>query len=129
MLRFELRYEFLNIAEHYSGRKMYRFTIIFFLLSLYASVVPMIIQSGQVMDFLAVEITGKTCGVELYPNPGWSCASNTTDIDPFGGGVVVISVGLVLLAALCVPIGYLNLDDNRYIQYGAAFMLWLIVWN
>jgi hypothetical protein len=48
LIRFQQRFEFTNVAEHFFSPRQYRVVFVFFVLSLFASVIPLIIQSAQV---------------------------------------------------------------------------------
>jgi amino acid permease len=133
---YQQRFEFTNVAKHFLSDGLFKVVFAFFVLSLLTSAIPLIIQSAQVMDFLLVAVFGKTCGLQFTPSVQWTCTSNNvSNVDPFGADIVILSVGVVAIAALCIPIGYLNLDDNMNIQMGATFAMvtilgiWLVFFS
>merc|ERR1712072_53826 len=94
-----------------------------------------VIQSAQVMDNLFSELTTKTCGIDFTPfqntltNDGlaadvsgstdfFSCVdTQNTDVHGHPWGChVVLSLGFVLTAAMAIPCGMYNLDDNMIVQ-------------
>jgi hypothetical protein len=112
----------------YFSYRQYQIFFFFFTISLFTSVVPLIIQSAQVMDFTLIAIFGKTCGLVFSPSFTGLCTSATGSSDPFIGSIgdattspIVLSLGIVVLALVCIPISFWNLDDNMNIQVGATF--------
>lgn len=81
------------------------------------------------MDFVLVELFGKSCGIAFYPFSrfGWICQNEAHDSTPFGSEAAVFSAGIIFLALICIPIGFWNLDENAHIQVGAAFSMIAIV--
>jgi amino acid permease len=126
--RYQQRYEFMNVAKQLFTPTQYKIVFCFFILSLFSSVIPLIIQSAQVMDFTLVALFSKTCGLQFSPSFQWICSSDSTNnVDPFGADVVILSVGVLVLAALCIPVGMWNLDDNMIIQTVATCFMLLII--
>lgn len=70
---------------------------------------------------MLIEMFGKTCALQFYPSVTGICSSDVEAADPFGEGVVVLTLGLLVLAIACIPISFYNLDDNMNIQVGATF--------
>ena len=121
---YQQRFEFTNVAKHFLSDGQFKVVFLFFILSLLTSAIPLIIQSAQVMDFMLVAVFGKTCGLQFTPGVQWVCTSDSTNnVDPFGADIVILSIGVVAIAALCIPVGYLNLDDNMNIQVGATLAM------
>jgi hypothetical protein len=56
---------------------------------------------------------------------GKRSGQNDTD-SPFGS-VWICSIGFVLVLLVTIPLGYYNLDDNIYVQIGAAVMLFFVL--
>ena len=57
-------------------------------------------------------------GVEIYPNPGWTTADSAGDSNTPFGEVIIISIGFLIVLATAIPFGFLNLNDNIYVQAG-----------
>jgi hypothetical protein len=105
-----------------------------------------VVQSAQVMDVALSALLGRSCGLNLTP------FRNTIDGSPIAGSDhvfscidaanlaggngwgchVVISLGYVIVAAMAIPCGRWNLDDNMIIQRGAfvltvgCWLVWLV---
>jgi hypothetical protein len=79
---------------------------------------------------MLIELFGKTCALQFYPSLTGVCSSDVEAADPFGEGVIVLTLGLVVLAVACIPISFYNLDDNMIIQVGATFGMCalLLIW-
>ena len=121
---YQQRFEFTNVAKHFLSDGQFKVVFLLFIVSLLSSAIPLIIQSAQIMDFMLVAIFGETCGLQFTPGVQWVCTSNSaSDVAPFGADIVILSIGVVAIAALCIPVGYLNLDDNMNIQVGATLSM------
>jgi hypothetical protein len=79
---------------------------------------------------MLIELFGKTCALQFYPSLTGVCSSDVDAADPFGEGVIVLTLGLLVLAIACIPISFYNLDDNMIIQVGATFgmCVLLLIW-
>lgn len=128
---FEQRIEFANLCHHYFSSRWAKVSVVIFLLSMALVNISTIVQTAQSFDFMVDHLFGQSCALELSPNPGhFFCRSDVDDISPFGRGKTIISVGLVIVALLCVPLGYLNLDDNMIVQIISLFfiVISLVIW-
>lgn len=74
------------------------------------------------MDLALIAVFKKTGGLEAYPNPGWAVQHPLKDCEGLFEGQYLISIGFVVVMILCVPLGYVNLDDNVVVQEGAALV-------
>jgi hypothetical protein len=100
-------------------------------LTLQSMNVATIIVSGQVMDFALMRVFGATCGVSLFP-PEVVCEDMVTTMGgatPFEG-LMVMSAGLGVVMVLMLPLAFLNLDDNMWVQKASAagLAVMLAVW-
>lgn len=86
---FDQRMEMMCLAKRVFGRFAYRTTIALFLLNLQLANITAIIQSTQTMDFTVIAMAAKTCGLELYPDPGWKCVGDGGV--GLGGGMIRVS--------------------------------------
>jgi amino acid permease len=132
---FEGRVEMTNLARMLMPRMWFLAVIVGFVLVLSVSNVVAIIESAQTTDDTLIAIFGSTCGLcfskdnngTIEPSVHFRCAHRNTPGDsPFGNNVYVLSFGYMIVAVLCIPLGYYNLDDNISVQI-AAFWLLLIV--
>lgn len=125
---FAKRVEYTSLSFYYLGRYGYLVTQFFFQLSLACNNISSIIQSVQVMDFAIAAIFHRSCAVpEFYPHFSFHCPEAVSgDITVFGG-IYVLSVGFLVTALVCVPMGLFNLDDNVVIQKVSCFLVCLMV--
>jgi hypothetical protein len=146
---FGKRIEMMYLAEKLMGQMAYRITVVLFVLNLQLSNIAAIIQSTQTADYTIQEIAGKTCGLEIYPKPKWQCVNKAggggggddgadgsgsggaidamvSGDSPFGE-VWIVSIGFVVVLLITIPLGYWNLDDNIWVQIGAAFLLFVVL--
>eukprot|EP00854_Cymbomonas_tetramitiformis_P027200 gene27200-33484_t len=120
---FDLKMELSNITEHYFGRQglTYAITQFIFQFMLLTICMSTIIQSVQALDYMLVDIFGRSCALELSPLPGFVC-DDRDGISPFKD-LYVISAGYVICACVCIPLGTLNLDENINLQKVAAITI------
>jgi hypothetical protein len=120
--------EYTSLAFFYLGRYGYAITQFFFQFSLAFNNISSIIQSVQVMDFAIAAIFGKSCAVpEFYPDFSFHCPPAVDgDITVFGN-IYVLSIGFILTALVCAPLGFWNLDDNIVIQKVSCLMVTVMV--
>lgn len=72
------------------------------------------------MDLALIAVFKKTGGLEAYPHPGWAVQHPLKECEGLFEGQYLISIGFVVVMILCVPLGYVNLDDNVVVQEGAS---------
>lgn len=143
---FKDRLEYSSIVKYYFGRNWYVASQIGLNGALQSLNIISVIQSAQVMDAAISKIFGATCGLNLTPFQSvWADSSgsehnlahstdfmscvNMADVDqgnPWGCHIV-LSAGYLLVAALAIPCGRWNLDDNMIIQV-VAFIITVAFW-
>ena len=147
---FKGRVEFVSVVDHYFGRRMYVASQIGLNGALMSLNIISVILSAQVMDVLISALFGKSCGLNLTPFalynnatssgapiPGsdrvFSCIDSADLSHGNGWGChIVLSLGYVLTAAMAIPCGAWNLDDNMIIQQGAfcltacCWLIWIV---
>lgn len=136
------RIEYSTIVNHYFGRRWYFAAQVGLNGALQSLCVISVVQSAQVMDVFISAVAGKTCGLNLTPFANIlvgstaiagsdSFASCVDAADLSNGNAwgchVVLSVGFALTAAMAIPCGRWNLDDNMIIQR-VAFVLTCLCW-
>jgi len=114
------RWEYVSIVRHYYGERWYAFTAVLFNTSLQASNVAAMVVSAQVVDAFFIAILGHSYAAryDVWP-PRWVTPAEQhpgSGGDPFGT-VWVISGGYALSMAICIPFGFLNLDENMWFQW------------
>ena len=140
---FRGRAEYSTVVDYYFGRRWYLAAQVSLNGALQSLNIISVVQSAQVMDVAISALFGRTCGLNLTPFPNvlnstvgtiegsdrfLSCI-NTADLtDGNGWGChVVVTLGFVLTAAMAIPCGRWNLDDNMIIQQ-VAFVLTVGCW-
>lgn len=106
------RIEFSAIFGHYfSGGAMRNVAHILLLVCLQTSAMAAIIVSAQVADDLVVLLFGSSVGVNVAPPFGFIVSKDTFDAHSS-----VVSAGFLLVMALCVPLSWWNLEDQKKFQ-------------
>eukprot|EP00045_Choanoeca_perplexa_P012175 m.131850 g.131850 ORF g.131850 m.131850 type:complete len:607 (+) comp15915_c0_seq3:277-2097(+) len=124
---FEHRYEFATTVRHYYGRTPYIIFQVFYNLSMQASNIAAMIISSKVLDKFIAKVGRhsyaldyihwefiKTSGSSSHP---W-CHGDVVDGECQGGELTwILSIGFLVCMAICIPFGYLNLDENMWFQW------------
>eukprot|EP00054_Salpingoeca_dolichothecata_P017322 m.103475 g.103475 ORF g.103475 m.103475 type:complete len:573 (+) comp22406_c0_seq1:53-1771(+) len=124
---FDHRYEFATVVRHYYGKRAYIVFQIFYNLSLQASNIAAMIISAQVVDEFITRVAGTSYALD-YGHGRFVHSSGLADIPWCDGEIVggacsgeklqhVISIGFLVCMAICIPFGYLNLDENMWFQW------------
>jgi len=123
------RVEFATLARFYFGRKGHIISQIFINAALQATNIAGIVISSQVLDSMFVHLFHNTCGLEIHPRFfHWECVSTgTQDESPFGNAFMLFTIGYLVVMAVVIPLGYLNLDDNIIIQVAALMFLVAVI--
>jgi len=146
--KFQDRIEYSTIVRYYFGKNWYNAAQLGLNGALQSLNIISIIQSAQVMDNLIAAIFGKSCAINITPfaNKVAGAGVNGTDFFLTGstdffscidtsdvsngnawGCHVVLTFGFILTAAMAIPCGRWNLDDNMIIQR-VAFWLTVLCW-
>jgi hypothetical protein len=149
------RMEFSNLAKLLFPRWLYLLALFALIFNFQVTNMSSIVVSAQTMDSTLLAAARKTCALVIYdpdgslvglPNGGpngtflpgiassvtgpFACVDADTDAivtdSPFGSAYVV-SIGYLVTMAITVPLGYLNLDDNIWVQYGGFILLLLCI--
>lgn len=127
---FEQRVEFANLAKFYLPHEVYIFVMICYHSNSILSLMSLIIQSGQVIDYVMMNINGCSPGLGLAPL-GYVCGKRTDSVTPFGDQMV-LSSSMLIVGLVCAPFAMKNLDDNVILQYlaiaGLCVMSVIWVW-
>lgn len=128
---FEQRIEFTNLASCYLPHKAYMFVMLCYHANSILSLMSLIIQSGQVIDYLILNLNGCAPGLALHGTggPSYVCGTRTDSVTPFGD-MMVMSSAMVIVGVICAPFAVKNLDDNVILQYLAILGLSVmsVVW-
>ena len=127
--RFQRRVEYTTVMKHFCSHRWYVVLGVFYQLSLTVTNLSLIVQSVQVMDFTIVAIAEKSCTFpEFSPNPGFRCPDFVPGgITPFDTSIYCVPLGLYFTALFVLPLSYLNLDDNIWVQKAAFYSLVVIL--
>eukprot|EP00941_MAST-03F_sp_MAST-3F-sp1_P005141 g5141.t1 len=126
------RVELFTAVRHYYGVKWATVTQVLLHLSLQSLNVASILDVAMVFDKLLAQATGSTIALEIWPN--------TMHLGLFGlqwieklynpsddTTMFAITVGYLLVALLCLPMGFFNLDDNIVVQIISFIFLLLLM--
>lgn len=134
-VHFTRRLEFSGLAQALFPKWLYLLTVVVLIFCFMANIISAIVVSAQVMDSTLLAIFHKTCG--MIVKNGFSSLTNTTmgtfdcisdfqdasgSFSPFGNAYVV-SLGYIIVMCVVIPLGYLNLDDNVWVQVGGVAFL------
>jgi len=129
--RFQNSVEFMDLVRTYFSPRVHLVVLALFLVSCVGTNIGNIVESAQTIDE-AMLAFGSACALRLSPHPGFTCITKEeASSDSVFGNDWVISVGLLILVVVTIPLGFLNLGDNIYIQHGAFLGLLIIslVWS
>lgn len=83
--------------------------------SLQSNAIQGIVLSAQATDYLLADISGRTCGLTMGFK--WICvqsANSNNSPSPFGSEWMLFTLGLIVVLCICLPLGFMNLDDNMW---------------
>eukprot|EP00435_Cladocopium_sp_Y103_P035412 s3333_g9.t1 len=119
---FEQTIEFTNLASFYLPHQLYVGTMICYHINSILNLMSLIIQSGQVMDYIMLNVYGCAPGLQLGLRAAYVCGTQTDSVTPFGDRLV-LSSSMLAVALICAPFAVKNLDDNVILQYLAVIGL------
>jgi len=127
---FEQRVEFSNLAKFYLPHEIYLFVMLCYHSNSILSLMSLIIQSGQVIDYVILNLNGCSPGLDLGAM-AYVCGTRTDSVTPFGD-INVLSSSMIIVGVICTPFAMKNLDDNVVLQYiaiaGLSVMAVIWVW-
>ena len=111
------RVEFTGICEFFFERKLFLFSVLFYILTMIVQCISGIQQTSQLFDLLMVRLFGKSCALEIYPNFFTTpCSSEDHGFSVFSPGSGVVSAGYAISALIAVPFGFFPLEDSIVFQ-------------
>lgn len=119
---FEQTIEFTNLASFYLPYEMYVATMVCYHVNSILNLMSLIIQSGQVMDYIMLNVYGCAPGIQLGLGVKYVCGTRKDSATPFGDSLV-LSSSMLAVALICAPFAVRNLDDNVILQYLAVIGL------
>lgn len=133
---FGMRYEFATVVRHYWGQRAYVIFQVLYNLSMQASNIASMIISAQILDDFVYKIAGHNYALQYQewpfsilqqssnPKIPW-CSGHMEEGNCTGESLTfVISLGYLICMAICIPFGYLNLDENMWFQWFSFWGLW-----
>jgi hypothetical protein len=137
--KFQQRVELTTLVQYYFGSAAYRTSLVVLNVGLLSLNIASVIASAQAIDLIIHAISGKACGLRLHPDPGFVCLQDTVASGsgaglstPFPSDVMIVSVGIVVVLAVVIPLGYVNITDNIIVQQVAFIavvsmvLLWIV---
>eukprot|EP00467_Chlorarachnion_reptans_P001881 CAMPEP_0114538878 /NCGR_PEP_ID=MMETSP0109-20121206/30384_1 /TAXON_ID=29199 /ORGANISM="Chlorarachnion reptans, Strain CCCM449" /LENGTH=532 /DNA_ID=CAMNT_0001722939 /DNA_START=166 /DNA_END=1761 /DNA_ORIENTATION=+ len=125
--RFQGRVEFLEMARALFPEYGYYFVFFLFLFNITTSNVSAILESAQTLDQTFLMGFGQVCALELHPELQFICVEKSSSkYDSVFGEIWYVSSGFVCLAAISVPVGLWNLEENMIIQ-ASSFVALLVL--
>ncbi|CAG9461566.1 unnamed protein product [Pedinophyceae sp. YPF-701] len=130
---FQERYEFATLARHYYGRTGFLAAQVTYNLTIQATNVVAMIVSARVADSALRTFFRHSYGLEYGTFPP-RIVSTVADAASGaaqwpGGSQNIISLGYLLIMAMCLPLGLVNLEDNVMfnVYTGLVFFVLLAV--
>jgi len=108
---FTKRIEFCDAVRHYLGENWYWGSQIALAISLQASNIAAMIVSAQVLDNFFTKMMGYSSGFDWY-----NIDLTFTNAQGLFETKTVISIGFLTCCIICIPFGYLSLEDNMGFQ-------------
>lgn len=127
---FEERVEFTDVLEFYLSPHWFRAAMICYFAYLVVTLMSYLIQTAQVLDYVVLRVSGGAYGLELWPRQRGVLGTLLNSCSPFDGSKVVLSSSFALVALICAPFAWMNLDDNITLQWIATcgFAVIVVVW-
>lgn len=111
------RFEFGTTMKHYFGKWPYIIGQIVLNICLQASNIASIVVAAQVMDDFIVYAFKSSYAFDFAHFEFLKSTGLATDDNPFGQHIWIISLGYIVAMAVCIPFGFLNLDENMWFQW------------
>lgn len=138
---FGIGFEFATTVQHYYGHRAYLAFQIFYNIALQGSNIAAAIISAQVVDTFIAKVgtfsyaldfqsgsiarySGSLQFNHTVSNSNTWCSGNITDSTCYGEQTTwVVSLGYIVCMIICIPFGYMNLDENMTFQWVSFFGL------
>ena len=127
------RFEFGTVMRHYFGRVGFIIGQILLNICLQASNIASIVVAAQVLDDFLVYTFKASYAFDFAHFEFLKSSGDFSDENPFAGHIWTISLGYVIAMVICIPFGFLNLDENMWFQWFsfvgmmASFVLFYIL--
>lgn len=111
------RFEFGTTMKHYFGKWPYIIGQVVLNICLQASNIASIVVAAQVMDDFIVYAFKSSYAFDFAHFEFLKSTGLATDDNPFGQHIWIVSLGYIVAMAMCIPFGFLNLDENMWFQW------------
>ena len=119
--KFQRRVEYTTVGKELLNHKSYLVLQLLYQLSLAGANMAMIIQSVQVVDFIAVAAAGRSCALPaIAPVFRFYCPDPVSNGNTPFTDTILVSLGWYVLAVCVIPLSMVNLEDNVFVQKGAG---------
>jgi amino acid permease len=120
--RFQKRIEYANLTHILFGPKFYVVQQICYNLAMQSLNIASIVVTAQPVDSLFIFIFGKTWAWVFYPQFTVTQVTSINDLYGDKNFMIAISLGYLIVMGVFLPLGFLDLNINIMIQYGAFFI-------
>jgi hypothetical protein len=126
---FQGRIELTGLVKFHFGKIFYFIILSILNICLLSLNIASIIATSQSLDFAILKLIGHSCGLEFYPSVKFLCINTPVHnhVTPFGDEIRIISIGIIIVLLLIVPLGYINLNNNIFVQEIAFLSIIFIV--
>eukprot|EP01121_Diplochlamys_sp_Union-15-3_P021941 TRINITY_DN916_c0_g1_i2.p1 TRINITY_DN916_c0_g1~~TRINITY_DN916_c0_g1_i2.p1 ORF type:complete len:401 (+),score=32.44 TRINITY_DN916_c0_g1_i2:45-1247(+) len=114
---FSKRWEFANVIKHYYGKKAYVIGQLLLNICLVANCIASIIVSAQVMDDFLIFAFSRSFAFEFDKGRFIRSTGDYRSATPFDNSQYVVSLGYIICMTICIPFGWLNLEENMWFQW------------
>eukprot|EP01113_Clastostelium_recurvatum_P042896 TRINITY_DN7000_c0_g1_i1.p1 TRINITY_DN7000_c0_g1~~TRINITY_DN7000_c0_g1_i1.p1 ORF type:complete len:499 (-),score=171.10 TRINITY_DN7000_c0_g1_i1:74-1570(-) len=116
--------EYTVAIKYFYGKKWYVMFQVFLNITLQSYNIASIVVCAQSLDQFLIYIFKHTYALQLYPSPHFFATPTADILYNNTTPLIAISLGYLIIAALCIPSGFLNLDDNvKVVQLGSFIAL------
>ena len=111
------RVEFTGICEYFFEKKLFLFSVLFYILTMIVQCISGIQQTTQLFDLLIARIFGKSCALEIYPSFfATPCSNEDNGFSVFQSGSGVLSIGYAMSGLIAIPFGFFPLENSIKFQ-------------
>lgn len=111
------RVEFGTVMQHYFGRVGFVIGEIVLNICLQANNVASIVVAAQVLDDFLIYAFDASFAFDFAHGEFLRSSGSYTDDNPFHPHTWIISLGYIVAMVICIPFGFLNLDENMWFQW------------
>eukprot|EP01112_Ceratiomyxa_fruticulosa_P016454 TRINITY_DN497_c0_g1_i1.p1 TRINITY_DN497_c0_g1~~TRINITY_DN497_c0_g1_i1.p1 ORF type:complete len:500 (+),score=75.63 TRINITY_DN497_c0_g1_i1:263-1762(+) len=122
---FDKHIEYTVAVKYYYGKKWYIMFQLFLNVTIQSYNIASIVICAQSLDQFLVQLFHKTYSVVFYPSFKFLETNNANEL--YGSAILGISLGYIIIMIICVPSGFLNLDDNVKVVQLFSFVMLVIL--